>query len=105
MLALLHVRLWMACIMGYSRRVDANQIAVVEALRQIGASVTLLHRVGYGCPDLLVGLAGRNILLEVKVPKGAVRATQEEWFKNWRGQAHVARTPEEAIKIVLAHAK
>ncbi len=91
--------------MGFSRRVDENQMRVVEALRQIGASVTLLHRVGYGCPDVLVGLAGRNILLEVKVPKGKLKATQEQWFKTWEGQAAVVRSPEEAIKIVLAHAK
>ena len=91
--------------MSYSRRVDANQIAVVEALRQIGAGVTLLHRVGYGCPDLLVGYRGRNVLLEVKVPKGRVKDTQELWFQNWPGQAHVVRTPEEAIRSVMAHSK
>ena len=91
--------------MSFSRRVDANQIAVVEALRQIGASVTLLHRVGYGCPDLLVGLGGKNFLLEVKVAKGSVRDTQKLWFETWRGQAHIVRTPEEAIRSVMAQTK
>lgn len=91
--------------MSFSRRVDANQMAVVEALRGMGAGVTLLHRVGYGCPDLLVGFRGRNFLFEVKIPKGRVKATQEAWFHNWPGQAHIVRTPEEAIRTVMAHAK
>ena len=51
-------------------KVDANQADIVAALRRIGATVQCLHQVGHGCPDLLVGWHGENILLEVKMPGG-----------------------------------
>jgi hypothetical protein len=47
----------------YAAKVDANQAAVVAALRKIGASVQPLHGVGAGVPDLLVGFQGRNWLI------------------------------------------
>jgi len=52
--------------MRRAARIDANQPAIIAALRSIGATVQPLHAVGGGCPDLLVGLRGRNILMEVK---------------------------------------
>src|SRR3972149_1571025 len=47
-------------------RTDANHTEIVNALQAIGASVTSLADVGGGCPDLLVGYRGQNMLLEVK---------------------------------------
>lgn len=52
--------------MRRAARVDANQAAIAEALRSCGATVQLIHTVGKGCPDLLVGFGGINLLLEVK---------------------------------------
>lgn len=86
-------------------RVDANQFEIVDALRTIGASVQHLHQVGGGCPDLLVGFRGRNVLLEVKVPKGKLNELQEDWFQAWRGQAHVVRSVDEAIRSVTEQTK
>lgn len=73
---------------------------IVRALRQMGCSVCLLHQVGGGCPDLLVGRQGRNYLLEVKSPKGRMEKTQEEWHAAWKGSAHVVRSVDEAFKAV-----
>lgn len=42
--------------MRRAARTDANQTAIVEALRKCGASVQSLAAVGKGVPDLLVGL-------------------------------------------------
>jgi hypothetical protein len=57
--------------MGHSRRrVDSTQVGIVLALRKTGASVQHLHTIGKGCPDLLVGYRGRNILIEVKSDGG-----------------------------------
>ena len=49
-------------------RVDANQSAIVGALRAAGAWIVDLSGVGKGCPDLLVcGPAQRVwVLLEIK---------------------------------------
>ena len=83
-------------------KVDANQREIVSALRRFGASVQHLHAVGAGCPDIICGYRGVNILFELKdgdKPPSKQRLTkdQEVWFDSWRGQAGVVRSPEEAI--------
>lgn len=71
----------------HKRRVDANQKAIVQALKAMGASVTDLHSVGRGCPDLLVGYRGGIILLEVKSSeKARFTKAEEEWSRTWRGE-------------------
>jgi Holliday junction resolvase len=47
-------------------RTDANQDGIVAALRGAGASVQSLAATGKGCPDLLVGWRGANLLMECK---------------------------------------
>ena len=91
--------------MRTAARVDANQSEIVEALRQIGATVQTLHQVGRGCPDLLVGFRGVNILLEVKdgsKPPSARKLTPDEysWHKDWRGQVAVVKSIEDAIDVL-----
>lgn len=81
-------------------KIDANQPEIVAALRKAGFSVVSLARAGGGVPDLLVGRAGRNYLLEVKEVSGKLRVTQELWHRAWRGQVATVRTAEEAIAAV-----
>ena len=83
-------------------RVDANQPAIVAALRAVGASVSLTHRVGGGFPDLCVGFRGKNWILEVKTEKGSLNKMEQDFFRDWRGQRRVVRTPEEALKAIGA---
>lgn len=52
--------------MSAARKVDGNQSAIVDALRDMGAFVFSLHAVGRGCPDLLVAFRGRWYVAEVK---------------------------------------
>ena len=91
-------------------RTDANQTAIVETLRQCGATVQPLHQVGSGCPDLLVGFGGKNLLLEVK--NGANRPSkrkltpdQIQWHERWRGRVAVVESPQAAIAVleILSH--
>ena len=86
--------------MRRAAKVDANQKAIVAALRKIGASVLHLHTVGKGCPDLLVGYRGRNVLLEVKMPDEEPNALQVEFIKGWRGEVHVVHSPLEAVRAL-----
>ena len=51
---------------GHQGRTDGNQQAVIDALRDEGASVQSLASVGDGCPDLVVGARGVTYLAEVK---------------------------------------
>jgi hypothetical protein len=88
--------------------VDGNQRAIVQALRQVGASVEYLHRIGQGTPDLLVGFRRGTFLLEVKDPtkpasKRGLTADQEVWHRTWQGlPVAVVLTPEQALKAIGA---
>ena len=91
--------------MRRASRVDANQVAVVKALRKIGASVLHLHRVGSGCPDLLAAYRGRNVLLEVKMPDEELNAPQVDFHANWGGEVHVVHSPLEAVRALTGSLK
>ena len=86
-------------------RVDNNQREIVSALRSAGASVQLLHMIGHGAPDLVVGYGGQNHLLELKdgsKPPSARRLTpdEEQWHKNWKGQVAIVCSAKEALKLL-----
>ena len=94
--------------MRRAARVDGNQRQIVAALRAIGCTVQTLHTVGKGCPDILVGCRGTNLLMEIKdgqKPTSARRLTEDEakWHKEWLGQVIVVATIEEAIAAVDAN--
>jgi hypothetical protein len=90
--------------------VDANHAEIVRALLGIGCSVLDLSRVGQGAPDLLVALAGRNLLLEVKDGAKApserrLTVAQVEFRAKWRGQWACVTSVDEAIEVVTRHAQ
>lgn len=92
--------------MRRAAHVDANHVAVVAALRAIGATVQSLATAGQGVPDLLVGHLGVNHLLEVKdgaktASRQQLTEAQETWHSSWRGQVAVVTSPEEAVRLVL----
>lgn len=92
--------------MRRAARIDSNQPEIVAALRKIGCAVQHLHAVGSGCPDLLVSRAGRTVCFEVKDPNqppSKRKLTDDEaiWFGNWRGEAYVIETAEQAIAILM----
>lgn len=91
--------------MRRAARTDRNQPEIVAALRKRGCTVLCLHAVGKGCPDLLVGHNGLNFLLEIKdgsKPPSARKLTPDEavFFEEWRGQAVVVASVEEAIALL-----
>ena len=91
--------------MRRAAKVDDNHKAIVKALRGCGCSVVSLAAVGVGCPDLLVGLAEKNYLLEVKdgnKPPSARKLThdQRHFFATWRGQAVVVTNVDQALEAV-----
>lgn len=83
-------------------KTDHNQADIVKVLRQMGCTVHSLHKEGGGVPDLLVGVMGFNLLLEVKNPetKGKLNTLQEKWHGEWRGQAQVVKSPDHAVRII-----
>ena len=98
--------------MRRAARIDANQPAIVEALRKAGCRVQPLHMVGQGCPDLLVSRQGRVVLMEVKdgtKPPSKQRLTPDEqaWHDLWSdvakaGALVVVASVGEALEAVEA---
>ena len=91
--------------MRRAARVDANQAQVVKALRNAGATVQPLHLVGQGCPDLLVGWQGMNLLIEVKdgdkIPsKQRLTPIEAQWHLAWGGQVAIINSIEAAIALL-----
>ena len=88
--------------MRYANRIDANQNAIVEALRKAGAYVRIISQ-GDGIPDLLVAYKGYTILMEVKdgnKPPSARKLTEAEqkFFDEWKGgMLVVVNSVEESI--------
>ena len=76
---------------GYAqKKTDGNHRQMVEMFRRLGASVQSIHTVGKGCPDLLVGYAGQNVVVEVKPHAGAKLTPDElDWHRAWRGNVRV----------------
>lgn len=91
--------------MRRAAKVDDNQSEIVMTFRRMGCTVTPLHAVGGGVPDLLVGCNGINLLVEVKdgkKPPSARKLTkdQEKWHGEWRGQVDIVETMDDAISLV-----
>ena len=86
----------------WAAKVDGNQREIVRALRGVGASVALTHRIGGGYPDLTVGFRGRNYLMEVKTQDGSLNDLEQDFFRCWRGHAMVVRSVDEALRVIGA---
>ena len=86
--------------MTYPKRADTNQAAIVLALRQAGYSVQMLHTVGSGCPDIVVGHNGTNYLFEIKSRGGKLTQGEAIFFEVWRGQVNVIYSVEDALAIM-----
>lgn len=84
--------------MRQAARRDNNETEIVSALEAVGCSVTRLSQSGVN--DLLVGRQGMNFLIEVKKLKGKLTPAQVEFRNNWQGQYDVARSAEEALRII-----
>jgi Holliday junction resolvase len=88
--------------MAYAKRTDSNQAEIVKTLRQAGADVYDLSKVGKGIPDLLVTFNGETILMEVKRDaKAKFTAEQLKFIANWKG-GPLSRvdSPESALRVI-----
>lgn len=88
--------------MRRAARIDENQPAIVQALRAAGASVHVI-----GLPvDLLVGIDGHTLLMEVKNPqsrygKKGANENQQSFMADWQGGAvALVDGPEAALRHV-----
>jgi hypothetical protein len=84
--------------MRHAKRTDANQEAIVKALRDAGAYVWIIS-----LPvDLLVGYKNHTFLVECKTDaRKRLTALQADFFENWSGST-LARvdSPEAALRMI-----
>lgn len=83
-------------------KTDANQHPIVKALKDIfGPSCVFdLSTVGKGCPDLMVGVRGKTLLMEIKTDDGTLTPSQIWFHRNWDGQVAVVRSLADALKVI-----
>ncbi len=93
--------------MRRAARIDANQNEIVQALRDVGASVAITSALGSGFPDIVAGYRGINYLIEIKdgsKPPSERKLTldEQEFHDLWRGAAIVVNDVDEALKAIGA---
>jgi hypothetical protein len=91
--------------MRRAAKVDRTHAEIVKVFRQMGASVQDLSAVGKGCPDLLIGFRGVNVLAEIKdgeLTEGHRQLTSDQkvWHGSWAGQVAVVKSVGEAAELV-----
>ena len=84
--------------MRRAARVDSNQAAIVQALRDAGAYVWII-----GLPvDLLVGYKNWTFLMEIKSDsKARFTGLQADFFPNWKGGTLCRVDSPEAALMML----
>lgn len=92
--------------MRLAGRTDANQPAIVDALRRAGRPVRVMSGVGHGFPDLLTRhIAGWLVLLEVKdgtKPPSERGLTPKEakFASDWPGAVFTVLSVDDALRAV-----
>lgn len=86
-------------------KTDGNHQDITNYLRKLGCSVTSLHMVGNGCPDILIGIAGVNGLAEIKDPlqpeyNQVLTNAEDKWHKHWRGNVRILKTLDDCMEYV-----
>jgi hypothetical protein len=84
--------------MRHAARVDANQQAIVAALRSAGCYVWII-----GLPvDLLIGYKGHTFLMEIKTTsKKRLTGLQATFFEKWTGGTLCrVDSPEAALRMI-----
>ena len=87
--------------MPRAHKVDANQPEIIAAFRALGCSVHDCSGVGQGFPDLVVGCAGVNMLVECKTDEGTLTPDQVRFIDEWRGLVYIIRSAQEARDLVI----
>lgn len=92
--------------MRRAARIDANQGEIIEAFRKAGASVKPVHVVK-GFVDIVVGINGRNMLVEIKdgaKVKSARKLTEAEqkFHDEWKGRVHIVECLDDVTSVLLS---
>ena len=86
-------------------RVDANQPEIVKAFRDLGCTVAITSNVRDGFPDIVVGIHGINVLVEIKdgskpPSKRKLTPDEQQWHDTWKGGVVIVESVEDVITLV-----
>jgi len=86
-------------------RVDDNQTDLVKVMRDLGASVEITSNVHNGFPDVVVGICGVTVLVEIKdgskPPSDRKLTPKQVVFHNeFRGAKTVIETEDQAVTLI-----
>ena len=80
---------------------DSNHADIVQAYEDCYCSVQDTHALGFGFPDLVVGIAGQTELVEIKTDHGRLEKSQIRFQRDWRGsKVTVVRSQADVINHV-----
>jgi hypothetical protein len=89
--------------MRLAARTDSNQSDIVQAMRDLGATVTSMHQLGKGIADLLVSWRQQWFVMEVKASaKEKLTEDQIDWIGKQRAAVVIITSPDEAVRFLQA---
>ena len=88
----------------YARK-DSNHKEIIQAFRDLGASVFDTASLGSGFPDIVIGMKGSNVLVEIKdgsLPPSKRKLTPDEikFHELWRGKVVIINNVDEVIELI-----
>ncbi len=86
-------------------RKDFNHTDIVGTFRACGCSVLDTASLGKGAPDIIVGLHGHNVLVEIKdgkkpPSKRKLTPDEAEFARAWNGAYRIINSVDAAIQLV-----
>ena len=86
-------------------RKDGNHKEIIQAFRDLGASVFDTASLGSGFPDIVIGMKGSNVLVEIKdgsLPPSKRKLTPDEikFHELWRGKVVIINNVDEVIELI-----
>jgi hypothetical protein len=86
-------------------KVDSNQKEIIEAARQMGATVSVTAMIGHGFPDIVIGWCKQNFLIEIKDGEKSPSAQkltfmEQRFHETWKGQKCIIKSVDEMIAFL-----
>ena len=87
-------------------RQDRNHLEIVDGLRALGVGVLDMSELGQGLPDIVAGVKGRTVLIEIKnaansYGRQGLTRRQARWAREWKGSSVVvASSLTDAVQAV-----
>lgn len=88
--------------MRRAAKTDSNHSEIVKGLCHIFGPDCVFDAsgVGKGFPDLVIGIRGKTLLMEIKTKTGKLTTDQQIFHRVWDGHIAIVTTLEEALQVI-----